>query len=418
MKKLALSIVALALLGARPAVAQEMKMEMAEGQDVELTAHVVDLSCKIAYGLSGEEHRMCSQVCADNGVPLGLLADGKLYMPVSKAMPGGGANEQLKPLAEQEVKVKGKVIERGGLNTIIIDYLKSPEHRKILADNPGVTVETRTEKDLSNIKGSEVHLKKIIMNLVANAAEAQPLGGKIIISSESRYLDHHIKGYDDVDEGEYVVLRVEDFGEGILEGDLYRIFEPFYTKKVMGHSGTGLGMAVVWGTVQDHQGYIDVQSEVGQGTVFEIYFPLTRDQVVVAAEETTIDRYKGAGESILVIDDVADQRAIASHILKKLGYQVKKADSGEAAVDYLAQNSVDLILLDMIMEPGIDGLETYRRILAIHPGQKAIIASGFSETVRVKEALQSGAGAYIKKPYTIEKIAVAIRNELDKSSLA
>ena len=108
MKKLALSIVALALLGARPAVAQEMKMEMAEGQDVELTAHVVDLSCKIVYGLSGEEHRMCSQVCADNGVPLGLVADGKLYMPVSKAMPGRGANEQLKPLAEQEVKVKGK----------------------------------------------------------------------------------------------------------------------------------------------------------------------------------------------------------------------------------------------------------------------------------------------------------------------
>lgn len=123
MRKLALGIVALTLLGARPAVAQEMKMEMAEGKDVEFTAQVVDLSCKIVYNLSGEEHRMCSQVCADNGVPLGLLADGNLYMPVSKGMPGTGANEQLKPLAEKEVKVKGKVIERGGLNTIIIESI-------------------------------------------------------------------------------------------------------------------------------------------------------------------------------------------------------------------------------------------------------------------------------------------------------
>ena len=123
MKKLAFGIVALGLLGARPAISQEMKMEMAEGKDVEFTAQVVDLSCKVVYNLSGDEHRMCAQVCADNGIPLGLVADGTLYMPVSKAMPGTGANEQLKPLAEKEVKVKGKVIERGGLNTIIIESI-------------------------------------------------------------------------------------------------------------------------------------------------------------------------------------------------------------------------------------------------------------------------------------------------------
>ncbi|MEJ2371128.1 MAG: hypothetical protein P8Y07_09810, partial [Gemmatimonadales bacterium] len=116
-------IVALALLGARPAAAQETTMEMADGKDVEFTAHVVDLSCKVVYGLSGEEHRMCSQVCADNGIPLGLVADGKLYVPVSRAMPGTGANEQLKPLAEKEVRVRGKVIERAGLNTIIIESI-------------------------------------------------------------------------------------------------------------------------------------------------------------------------------------------------------------------------------------------------------------------------------------------------------
>ncbi|MEJ2311439.1 MAG: hypothetical protein P8Y11_03545 [Gemmatimonadales bacterium] len=123
MKRLAFGIVALALLGARPAAAQETTMEMADGKDVEFTAHVVDLSCKVVYGLSGEEHRMCSQVCADNGIPLGLVADGKLYVPVSEGMPGTGANELLKPLVEQEVRVKGKVIERAGLNTIIIESI-------------------------------------------------------------------------------------------------------------------------------------------------------------------------------------------------------------------------------------------------------------------------------------------------------
>ncbi|MEJ2342584.1 MAG: hypothetical protein P8Y10_10285 [Gemmatimonadales bacterium] len=123
MKRLAFGIVALALLGARPAAAQETTMEMADGKDVEFTARVVDLSCKVVYGLSGEEHRMCAEVCADNGIPLGLVADGKLYVPVSRAMPGTGANVQLKPLAEKEVRVRGKVIERAGLNTIIIESI-------------------------------------------------------------------------------------------------------------------------------------------------------------------------------------------------------------------------------------------------------------------------------------------------------
>jgi hypothetical protein len=127
MKRLALAVAALGFvaLGARPAVAQEMmQMKMAEGEEVEFTAQVVDLSCKVVYGLTGEEHRMCAQVCADQGIPLVLLHDGEIYMPVSKAMPGTGSNDQLKPHAEHEVKVKGKVIERAGQKTIIIESIE------------------------------------------------------------------------------------------------------------------------------------------------------------------------------------------------------------------------------------------------------------------------------------------------------
>ena len=182
----------------------------------------------------------------------------------------------------------------------------------------------------------------------------------------------------------------------------------------MGRSGTGLGMAVVWGTVKDHQGYIDVQSREGKGTVFHIYLPASRQTTARKPSILSIEDYKGRGETVLVVDDIKEQRAIATSILTKLGYRVESVSSGEQAIRYIQKNAVDMIVLDMIMDPGIDGLETYQRIVQLHPGQKAIIASGFSESERVKEAQKLGAGAYVKKPYLMEKLALAIRIELDR----
>ncbi len=128
----------------------------------------------------------------------------------------------------------------------------------------------------------------------------------------------------------------------------------------------------------------------------------------------SIKDYFGNNESILVIDDMEEQRYIAKEILQKLGYSVETADSGEKAINYLKTNSADLLVLDMIMEPGIDGLDTYKEILKLHPGQKAIITSGFSETDRVKEAQKLGINVPVKKPYMLEKIGIAIKKELEK----
>jgi PAS domain S-box-containing protein len=299
-------------------------------------------------------------------------------------------------------------------NDIISEYLRSPEHGKLLSYHPDNSIETYFEDNLPNIKGSSVHLKKTVMNLVSNAAEAQPSGGPIEIYTKSLYLDRPIKGYDKINAGDYVVVGVKDKGEGIAEGDLQRIFEPFYTKKVMGRSGTGLGMAVVWGTVQDHNGYIDVQSKEGAGTRFEIYFPLTRDSANDTRSSEAIEKYMGRNETILVIDDVKEQREIAANMLNKLNYRAAAVSGGKKALKYMESTAVDLLVIDMIMDPGIDGLETYKRILKLAPGQKAIIASGFAETDRVTEAQRLGVGAFIKKPYTMEKIAQAVRRELDK----
>jgi CheY-like chemotaxis protein len=299
------------------------------------------------------------------------------------------------------------------LNSIVSEYLLSPEHEKLLIDHPDVKVKRHLDANLLNIMGSPVHLSKSIMNLVSNAAEAMPEGGTITIRSENRHADKPINTFDDIGKGDYVTLTVTDTGIGISSEDMERIFEPFYTKKSMGRSGTGLGMAVVWGTVKDHRGYIDIKSIEGKGTTITLYFPVTRKELAKELELVSLEEIKGNGQSILIIDDVLEQRQIASEMLEKLGYVVTVVASGEEAVNYLVDHSADLIVLDMIMDPGIDGLETYKRILKLHPAQRSIIASGYSESDRVKEAQKIGAGEYIKKPYLIEKFGRAVKKGLE-----
>ncbi len=299
------------------------------------------------------------------------------------------------------------------INRIFSDYFRSPEFEKLQSYHPGVHIETDFETDLLNIKGSEIHLKKAFMNIISNAAEAMPGGGEIIVSTGNQYVDRPIDGYQNINEGDYALVKVKDSGIGISNDEIAKIFEPFYTKKIMGRSGTGLGMAVVWGTVQDHNGYINIKSVEGEGTTFHLYFPVTKEAVAKESETMAIDRIVGNGEKILVVDDVKEQREIADGILSKLNYRVTTVSSGEKAIEYMKNHSVDLLVLDMIMPPGIDGLDTYRKILETNPKQKAVIASGFSETDRVKETQKLGAGQYIRKPYTLEKIAVAVRDELN-----
>jgi two-component system cell cycle sensor histidine kinase/response regulator CckA len=298
------------------------------------------------------------------------------------------------------------------LNEIVIEYLESPEHAKVTSFHSSIDVEYKLDEELFNIDCSAIHLKKTLMNLMTNAAEAQPKGGKICISTQNRYIDRPVKGYHEVVEGDYAVLSVADHGTGIAPEDLKHVFEPFYTKKVMGRSGTGLGMAVVWGTVKDHNGYIQVISSEGEGTRFDLYFPATREKLPARENLIAMAAYMGQGESILIIDDVLEQREIASKMLTKMGYRVDAVASGEEAVTFLKGNRVDLLVLDMIMDPGMDGLDTFEKIIARHPGQKAVIASGYSETDRVRQAQKLGAGTYIKKPYTLEKLGMAVRQEL------
>ncbi|HOJ52109.1 MAG TPA: PAS domain S-box protein [Syntrophales bacterium] len=313
---------------------------------------------------------------------------------------------------------RGLVVEEVvNLNEIIREQLHTPELERILKTNLHVKLVTELDPELLNLTGSPVHLAKSLTNLLVNAVEAMPRGGTITLKTANCYLDHPVHGYDSIERGEYVLLSVSDTGEGISSEDLPHIFEPFYTKKVMGRSGSGLGLSVVWGTVKDHHGYIDVQSAPGRGTTFYLYFPATRKAISKRDENCEVGdtSYLGNKELILVVDDVKEQRELAKTMLEKLNYRVITLSSGEEAVEYLKEHDVDLILLDMIMDPGIDGYETYRRIRLLGKKPKAIIVSGYAETERVSMARKLGVGRFVKKPYILKRLGEAIRSELNKS---
>ncbi len=329
---------------------------------------------------------------------------------LNSGLRGAAIIQDLLTLARRGVAVSEVV----NLNSIVDDYLKTPEFDKLKTDHPAVKIGVELSDGLLNTRGSPIHLSKTLANLVSNAAEALPGSGEINIRTENRYLDVPIQGYDSMKEGDYTILSVSDTGKGISDLDMGKIFEPFYTNKVMGRSGTGLGLAVVWGTVKDHDGYIDVKSEEGVGSTFTIYLPVTREEI--AKRKKVIDSlaYRGKGETILVVDDIKEQRELAINMLSVLGYSVEAAANGEEACERLLGKTVDLLLLDMVMDPGMDGLETYRKILETHPRQRAVIVSGFSETERVKKAQALGAGVFVRKPYILEKIGLAVRRELDR----
>jgi PAS domain S-box-containing protein len=295
------------------------------------------------------------------------------------------------------------------LNNVVTDYMKSPEFDKLMSHHQQVQCTTRLAPDLHNISCSRIHMRKCLMNLVTNGVEAVEGRGRIVISTCNRQPGFIAKNGKFEDQ---VLLVVTDTGPGISDRDLEHIFEPFYSSKVMGMSGTGLGLTVVWNIVVVHGGTVNVDSG-GHGTIFTLSFPAVEADLVEKSEDSGINQLQGHGERILIVDDEEQQRDIARQMLSMLGYRPESAASGEEAVDFLRDNPVDLVLLDMIMESGkMNGRQTYERILENYPGQKAIIVSGFAENKEVKLTLESGAYGFIKKPYSMAEFGRTIKEAL------
>jgi len=232
------------------------------------------------------------------------------------------------------------------------------------------------------------------------------------ISTKNKSLEINSPGYELIPPGYDATFSIADSGVGMSADDMNRIFEPFYSRKVMGRSGTGLGMSIVWGSLKDHNGYIDIQSELDRGTLFTLYFPVIRESLP-KIEKKVWQHFRGNGQFVLVVDDMEEQRVLATEILILLGYRVDIASSGEEAVEKCRTKKPDLLLLDMIMPGGMDGHETYSAICALYPNQKAAIASGYSDSANVTKAQELGAGIYIQKPYTVMSLAKAVHKELN-----
>jgi len=294
------------------------------------------------------------------------------------------------------------------LNDVVTDSLGKLES---LPDT--FRIETDLDMELMNIKGGASQIVRVISNLVNNAIDSMQNGGLLFIKTENYYGDDFTGKYGRVPRGEYVKVTVTDTGCGISEEILPKIFDAFFTTKSADNKrGSGLGLSVVAAVMEDHNGHIDIQTRVGRGTSFYLYFPITRDEIEKPASGEII----GGTESVLIVDDDILQRGVVLNLLEKLGYRATAVGSGEKALEFLRDNPQDIILLDMTMPPGIDGGETYRRILEINPDQKAIIISGFSESDRVLEAQKLGVGAFVRKPLTKETLGTAVRAELDRKA--
>ncbi|MBU0983782.1 MAG: PAS domain S-box protein, partial [candidate division Zixibacteria bacterium] len=295
------------------------------------------------------------------------------------------------------------------LNAVVEGFLDSPGFAAATERNPGISVGTNLDATIGKLMGSSPHLAKVVMNLVVNALDATPPTGRVDVITGQEHLDRLLGGYDRIVPGDYLLLRVRDTGEGIAADDLDKVFEPYYSKKKMGSSGSGLGLSVVYGIVKDHKGYYDIFSEPGKGTEFVLYFPMVAADLDIA--ESKEEDFAGQGR-ILVVDDTPEQRQIAIDILSTAGYSVVTAEGGRQAVEYLKSNHVDLVLLDMIMDDDLDGLDTYREMLTVCPNQKALAVSGYSSTERVREMQSLGAGKYIRKPYGVATLCHAVKEEL------
>jgi PAS domain S-box-containing protein len=311
-------------------------------------------------------------------------------------------------------------IARGGastktvenINDIILSHLSSLEHLERLANFPHAIIQTKLNKNLYNTCCSTQHMHKILLNLIGNSLEVVDENGMVHISTENcKFSNPMTTDKMAPENNDYVKLTISDNGPGIRQEDTEFIFDPFYTTKVMGKSGTGLGLSIVWNIVQDHNGWIEIKDNK-PGAIFEIYLPATYDSVCPLLDTRTVESFRGNGETILLIDDQLEQNEIIGKALQNMGYVTYSVTSGEEGIAFIQSQPVDLVLLDMMMGNGLNGRETFEKILKIHPQQKAIVISGYAKSDEILKARNLGVSDFIEKPVTISKIGAAIRQSL------
>jgi CheY-like chemotaxis protein len=262
------------------------------------------------------------------------------------------------------------------------------------------------------VEADQGQIEQVLLNLFVNAWQAMSGGGDLSLETENVLLDEDCVKPFDLEPGRYVKISVTDTGVGMDEATQQRIFDPFFTTKEMGR-GTGLGLASVYGIIRNHGGFIDVQSEKGEGTTFNIYLPASEKEIK-EEKKLSEELLKGI-ETVLLIDDEDMIIDVCSQTLKTLGYEVLMARSGKEAMDIYTKDKgkIDIVILDMIM-PDLSGDETYDRLKEINPNVKVLLSSGYSVDGKAKEILKRGCDGFIQKPFSLGQLSESIRKILDK----
>jgi signal transduction histidine kinase/CheY-like chemotaxis protein len=347
------------------------------------------------------------------GLPVDSNLAGPLKLIEQAGKRAAAVVSDLLTLARNSASVK----EACDINTLIRDLIDSPEWNNIVTQHSQVDIKVNLNAALPMIYCSQIHIRKCIMNLLLNGLEATSSKGTVTISTENipRNGSRDKTNNPDLKQQD-ILITVRDDGQGISPEHINHIFEPFYTTKKMGKSGSGLGLSVVWNTIEEHEGAITVEN-TNPGVVFKLKFPVTKREIPEEPDPTklTLPSYQGTG-SILVVDDEPHLRELATAIVKNLGYVVTAVTSGEEALAHIAKCPADLVLLDMVLGDGIGGHETYQKMIELNPKQKAVIVSGYSTNEDVRKTLKLGAYSFVKKPYTIEELSRAIKDCLENGT--
>ncbi len=264
---------------------------------------------------------------------------------------------------------------------------------------------------LWQIESDQTQIEQVLLNLFINAADAMPAGGTISVKTENVVLQNHFTKLYNTTPGKYVKLNVSDTGHGMDKNIKDRIFEPFFTTKEQG-KGTGLGLASAYGIIRNHNGIIEVASEPGQGTSFQIYLPAIEKKI--ALKKVQKNRIIRGDETVLLVDDEEDFRFIGKEMLKKMGYQVLTAKDGVEAVEIYSdnKNNIGLVVLDMIM-PIMGGGETFDKLKEMDSSVKILLVSGYSQSGDVSEILSRGCNGFLQKPFSMTVFSEKLREVLD-----
>ncbi len=278
-----------------------------------------------------------------------------------------------------------------------------------------IDIQLNLEAKLALIEADPIQIDQVLMNLAINARDAMPDGGKLIVETRNVTLDQdYCSTHMGVVPGKYVMLGISDTGHGMNDITRARIFEPFFsTKDRDSAKGTGLGLAVVHGIVEQHGGHIICESEPDKGSTFRIYFPAV-DRVTTPKDSVVEPLSSGRGETVLLVDDEQFVRDLGKRILTKAGYKVMTASNGKEALKIYgeARGEIKLVILDLLM-PEMGGQECLRELHKIDPELKVVVASGFSSDTSVDESAELGAKAFVSKPFRIEELLHQVRRVLD-----